>query len=72
MTIYDTREGARLMLNHQNKGHWNRWGLVDTGVFDGGRYFDVAVRVHVLLSATEGGSAGEVERGANNDESAGD
>ena len=26
MTIYDTREGARLMLNQQNKGHWTRWG----------------------------------------------
>ena len=26
MNIYDTREGARLLMNRQNKGHWNRWG----------------------------------------------
>jgi hypothetical protein len=26
MTIYDTREGVRLVLNRQKKGHWNRWG----------------------------------------------
>ena len=26
MTIYDTREGARLVMNQQRKGHWNRWG----------------------------------------------
>ena len=26
MTIYDTREGARLEINRQRKGHWNRWG----------------------------------------------
>ena len=26
MTIYDTREGARLAINRQRKGHWNRWG----------------------------------------------
>ena len=26
MTIYDTREGTRLVLNHQKKEHWNRWG----------------------------------------------
>jgi Glycosyl hydrolase family 63 C-terminal domain len=26
MTIYDTREGTRLVLNQQNRGHWNRWG----------------------------------------------
>jgi hypothetical protein len=26
MTIYDTREGARLALNRDRKGHWNRWG----------------------------------------------
>ena len=26
MSIYDTREGARLLMNQQRKGHWNRWG----------------------------------------------
>jgi hypothetical protein len=26
MNIYDTSEGARLVLNQQNRGHWNRWG----------------------------------------------
>jgi hypothetical protein len=26
MTIYDTREGTRLVLNQQKRGHWNRWG----------------------------------------------
>jgi Glycosyl hydrolase family 63 C-terminal domain len=26
MSIYDTREGARLLLNRERKGHWNRWG----------------------------------------------
>lgn len=26
MTIYDTREGVRLVLNKEKKGHWNRWG----------------------------------------------
>jgi len=26
MTIYDTREGKRLALNRDRKGHWNRWG----------------------------------------------
>ncbi|HXV84382.1 MAG TPA: glucosidase [Candidatus Binatia bacterium] len=26
MTIYDTREGTRLFLNRERKGHWNRWG----------------------------------------------
>ena len=26
MNIYDTREGTRLVMNQQNKGHWNRWG----------------------------------------------
>jgi len=26
MNIYDTREGARLLMNRQQKGHWNRWG----------------------------------------------
>jgi hypothetical protein len=26
MTIYDTREGARLLLNRERRGHWNRWG----------------------------------------------
>lgn len=26
MTIYDTREGVRLVLNREEKGHWNRWG----------------------------------------------
>ena len=26
MNIYDTREGRRLQLNPQKKGHWNRWG----------------------------------------------
>jgi hypothetical protein len=26
MTIYDTQEGVRLVLNQQRKGHWNRWG----------------------------------------------
>ena len=26
MNIFDTREGTRLVLNQQNKGHWNRWG----------------------------------------------
>jgi hypothetical protein len=26
MTIYDTREGARLLMNRERKGHWNRWG----------------------------------------------
>ena len=26
MTIYDTREGVRLVMNQQRKGHWNRWG----------------------------------------------
>ena len=26
MNIYDTREGVRLLMNQQHKGHWNRWG----------------------------------------------
>jgi Glycosyl hydrolase family 63 C-terminal domain len=26
MNIYDTREGARLVMNRERKGHWNRWG----------------------------------------------
>src|SRR5262245_42900521 len=26
MNIYDTREGARLAMNRERKGHWNRWG----------------------------------------------
>jgi hypothetical protein len=26
MNIYDTREGARLRMNQQRIGHWNRWG----------------------------------------------
>ena len=26
MNIYDTREGVRLVLNKEKKGHWNRWG----------------------------------------------
>jgi hypothetical protein len=26
MNIYETREGARLLMNRQHKGHWNRWG----------------------------------------------
>src|SRR5918992_4575905 len=26
MNIYDTREGVRLVMNQQRKGHWNRWG----------------------------------------------
>ena len=26
MSIYDTREGARLLMNQQRQGHWNRWG----------------------------------------------
>lgn len=26
MTIYDTKEGVRLILNQEQKGHWNRWG----------------------------------------------
>ena len=26
MNIYDTREGARLIMNRERKGHWNRWG----------------------------------------------
>ncbi len=26
MNIYDTREGVRLLMNQQQKGHWNRWG----------------------------------------------
>ncbi len=26
MTIYDTREGVRLIMIQQKKGHWNRWG----------------------------------------------
>jgi hypothetical protein len=26
MTIYDTREGARLLANEKRTGHWNRWG----------------------------------------------
>ena len=26
MNIYDTLEGARLVMNRQNRGHWNRWG----------------------------------------------
>ena len=26
MSIYDTREGARLLMNRERKGHWNRWG----------------------------------------------
>jgi len=26
MNIYDTREGVRLTLNREQKGHWNRWG----------------------------------------------
>ena len=26
MTIYDTREGVRLVMIQQKRGHWNRWG----------------------------------------------
>jgi hypothetical protein len=26
LSIYDTAEGARLLLIQQKKGHWNRWG----------------------------------------------
>jgi len=26
MNIYDTREGERLVMNRERKGHWNRWG----------------------------------------------
>jgi hypothetical protein len=26
MTIYDTREGTRLAMTREKKGHWNRWG----------------------------------------------
>lgn len=26
ITIYDTREGARLVMNRERRGHWNRWG----------------------------------------------
>ena len=26
MSIYDTREGARLATIQEKKGHWNRWG----------------------------------------------
>jgi hypothetical protein len=26
MSIYDTTEGARLLLTQQKKAHWNRWG----------------------------------------------
>src|SRR5437867_3975857 len=26
MNIYDTREGARMVMNRERKGHWNRWG----------------------------------------------
>src|SRR4030095_6500946 len=26
MNVYDTREGVRLVMNQQRKGHWNRWG----------------------------------------------
>jgi hypothetical protein len=26
MNIYDTREGVRLVLNKEKKGHWNQWG----------------------------------------------
>ena len=26
MTIYDTREGTRLVMNREKRGHWNRWG----------------------------------------------
>jgi hypothetical protein len=26
VTIYDTTEGARLLLTQQKKAHWNRWG----------------------------------------------
>jgi hypothetical protein len=26
MSIYDTREGARLLMNREREGHWNRWG----------------------------------------------
>ncbi len=26
MNIYDTREGARLLMTRERKGHWNRWG----------------------------------------------
>ena len=26
MTIYDTREGVRLLLNREHKGNWNLWG----------------------------------------------
>jgi hypothetical protein len=26
MTIYDTREGTRLVMNREKTGHWNRWG----------------------------------------------
>ncbi len=26
MTIFDTREGARLAMTKERKGHWNRWG----------------------------------------------
>jgi hypothetical protein len=25
-TIYETREGARLQMNQEREGHWNRWG----------------------------------------------
>ena len=26
MSIYDTREGVRLVMNQQKRGNWNRWG----------------------------------------------
>ena len=26
MNIYHTSEGARVVMNQQNPGHWNRWG----------------------------------------------
>jgi hypothetical protein len=26
MTIYDTREGARLLMNREREGYWSRWG----------------------------------------------
>ena len=26
MNIYETREGIRLAMNRERKGHWNLWG----------------------------------------------
>ena len=26
MSIYDTKEGVRLVMIQQKRGHWNRWG----------------------------------------------